>query len=509
MTRHAGAHDDEPVLVGVAQQTVRPGTTDGPVDPVGFMARCVRSAAQDAMAPGLIEHVDALHVVNIFSAPMADPPGALATALGIQPTLREYTSIGGNSPQWLVNRAADNLASGSSRVALLAGCEIMYSMKQARRDRADLKSLLSRPEVPMVGDARWGSNEVEVAHGADLPVRIYPIIETALRARLGLSVAEHRQALGRFAERFSRVAAGNPHAWFPVERAAEEAVDTAGGNRMIAFPYTKYLNSVMDVDQAAAVIMTTAATARSLGIPEDRWVFLHGGQEAHDLWFVSQRPALAESPAIAACVGDALAQAGIGVGEIDEFDLYSCFPCMPRIAQEMLGIPVDDGRPVTLTGGLPYFGGPGSNYSMHAIVEAAARCRERPEKRILVTANGWYCTKHSAGIYSGVPPTSPWERVAPARFQEQLELPTPLEVDPEPEGPFTLDGYTVWHGRDGAPRFAIFCGRTDAGKRAWAQSRPGDRDLMEALMREEWVGRAGRITGRVTGPQGPVNQAEF
>ena len=493
----------------MAQETLRPGTSDGPVDPVEFMARCSRMAAADAGVGDLLRAVDALHFVNIFSAPMSNPPRALAAALDIRPALQEYTVIGGNAPQWLVNRAADNLSVGKSRVALLAGCEVMYSAQKARRKKAGLKSLLHDPDIPMVGDPRLGSNEIEVAHGAGLPVTVYPIIETALRARLGQSVEDHRRSLGRFAERFSRVAAGNPHAWFPVERSAEEAVDTVGGNRMIAFPYTKYLNAVMEVDQAASVIMTTAGTARSLGIEEDRWVYLHGGQDAHDLWYVSERPSLAESPAIAACIGDALEQAGIGVDEIDAFDLYSCFPCMPRITQQMLGIHDDDGRPRTLTGGLPYFGGPGSNYSMHAIAEAVARCRDRPAERILVTANGWYCTKHSAGVYSGMPRGDAWARTAPERFRGQIELPQPMQIDGEPDGAFTIDGYTVWYGRDGEPLNAIFCGRTAAGRRAWAHSRPEERDLLDALMTEEWVGRTGRISGHVAGRRGRVNLAEF
>lgn len=497
------------MLVGVAQETLRSGDSAGPADPAAFMARCARMAANDAGVGDLLGTVDALHVVNVFSVPMSDPPGALAAALDIRPALREYTVIGGNAPQWLVNRAADNLSAGKSRVVLLAGCEVMFSAQRARGEKAGLASLLHDPGIPMVGDPRWGSNDIEVAHGAGLPVTVYPIIETALRARLGLSPKDHRRSLGRFAERFSRVAARNPHAWFPVERSAEEAVDESGDNRMIAFPYTKYLNAVMEVDQAAAVIMTTAGTARSLGIEEDRWVYLHGGQDAHDLWYVSERPSLADSPAIAACVGDALAQAGIGVDEVDAFDLYSCFPCMPRITRQVLGIDDDDGRPLTLTGGLPYFGGPGSNYSMHAIAEAAARCRRRRDERILVTANGWYCTKHSAGVYAGRPRGRAWSREAPERFQEQVDLPQPMAVDGEPSGAFTIDGYTVWYGRDGEPINAIFCGRTEAGRRAWAQSRPDERDLLEALVTEEWVGRTGRIVDHVDGRKGRVNLADF
>jgi len=494
-----------PILVGVAQRTLHPGTPHEALSAAGFMADCARQAAEDAGAPGLIDHVDAVHVVNILSEAMRDPPAEVAAALGIRPRLTEYTAIGGNSPQWLVNRAADNLAAGRSQVTLLSGCELMYSAARQRGARLDPAAVIAALETPMVGDTRFGSHPVEVDHFADLPVRVYPIIENALRFRLRQSPGQQRIMLGRFAESYSHVAAGNPHAWFPVERAAADAVRATPDNRMISFPYTKHLNAVIGVDQAAAVLMATTRTARSLGIPEDRWVYLHGGQDAHDIWFLSHRPDLAASPAIDACVGDALGQAGIGLEDIDLFDLYSCFPCMPRLAQETLGISPQDPRPMTLTGGLPYFGGPGSNYSMHAIAEAVGRCRDAAGAFALVTANGWYCTKHSAGVYSTASPARGWSRRAPQQFQRAMNRPRPLEIDVEPRGSFIVDGYTVWHDRDGRPETGILCGRTAEGRRAWANTRPGDRDLLAAMMSEEWIGKTGRIVGR----DDKINRIEF
>ena len=494
-----------PIIVGVAQRTVRPGPDRAPVSAIELMSDCSRLAAEDAGVPGLLAQVDALHVVNILSQPLADPPGELAAALGMRPALREYTAIGGNSPQWLVNRAADNLASGRSRVVLLAGCEVMYSALRTVQGHFDPAAALAALRVPMVGDARIGSHPVEVDHYADLPVRVYPMLESALRASLGQTLGERRDELGRFAELYSSVAAGNPHAWFPVRRSAGEAVTPSADNRMIAFPYTKYLNAVIHVDQGAAVIMTTEEAAREQGIPEDRWVYLHGGQDAQDLWFVSERPDLADSPAIAACVGDALAQAGIGIDDVGLFDLYSCFPCMPRLSQKMLGIDPEDPRPMTLTGGLPYFGGPGSNYTMHAVAEAVARCRGDRDVFTLVTANGWYCTKHSAGVYSCRMPKRPWQRDPSERFQQALEMPPRLEIDGEPQGALTVEAYTVWHDREGRPQVGIVCGRTQAGRRAWAQTRPGDDDVLTAMMNEEWIGRVGRISGR----EGKINRIEF
>ena len=49
------------------------------------------------------------------------------------------------------------------------------------------------------------------------------------------------------------------------------------------------------------------------------------------------------------------------ISEIDAFDIYSCFPSAIQIACDEIGLDIDDPRNLTVTGGLPYFGGPGNN----------------------------------------------------------------------------------------------------------------------------------------------------
>ncbi|MBI1783601.1 acetyl-CoA acetyltransferase, partial [Candidatus Sumerlaeota bacterium] len=306
-------------------------------------------------------------------------------------------------------------------------------------------------------------------------------------------------------ESFSAVAAKNPYAWFPAARSAQEAVTIGPNNRMISFPYPKYLNAVMEVDQAAAVIMTSTDKARALGIPESKWVYIHGGQDAHDLWFVSEREDLAESIAIRRTVADSLDQAGITLDQINFFDFYSCFPCMPRLSRYVLGMSHDDPRPMTITGGLPYFGGAGNNYVMHSIAEAMNRCRADRNLFGMVTSNGFYSTKHGVGIYSGQPPKRAWSRTPPEEFQKSLNLPPPMEIDEEPTGKFTVDSYTVWHDRNGDPEVGILIGRTEAGKRAWAQTAKENKDLMRAMMNEEWCGKVGKFTVK----NGKANLADF
>lgn len=498
---------NHPILIGQGQITSRAKTLEDFIHPIEFMKRAIEAAAEDAgLGRTLVERADSLHVVNMLSWNHKDAPAALSEALNINPATREYTAVGGNTPQWLVNRAADRMAARESEIAIIAGCEVLRSVKLAMKFGKDIGAFRDRVQVPMIGVNRLGTTQIENEHFADRPVRIYPLLENALRAKEGLTIEQQRRELGKFAESFSSVAAANPLSWFPVKRSAEEAVTPSPQNRMIGWPYPKYLNAVMEVDQAAALIMTTTDMATRLGVPKDKWVYLHGGQDAMDHWFVSERSELADSVAIKACVTDALAQAGVGLDQMAFFDLYSCFPVMPRLTRHVLGMSHDDPRPMTITGGLPYFGGAGNNYVSHSIAEAVVRLRAHREQYGMITSNGFYSTKHGVGVYSGQEPRRAWSRTDPHAFQEALPLPPPLETDAAPSGGFTIDSYTVWHDQNGAPEYGILIGRTDEGKRAWAQTNKADKDLLGAMMSEEWVGRKGRVTGE---KQGKANLVAF
>src|SRR5262249_49801438 len=233
--------------------------------------------------------------------------------------------------------------------------------------------------------------------------QMHTVCENGLRAGAGQPTETPRRRPGRLCAGLSAVAAKNPQAWFPHARRADEIATVSPRNRMIGFPYPKLMNAIIEVDQAAAVLMTSVAEARALGIPQARWVYLWGSGQAHDRWFVSDRVDYVSSPAIREAGRQALAAAGIGIDRVHYFDVYSCFPAAVQIGCEALGIAADDPRPLTVTGGLPYFGGAGNNYAMHAIAEMMARVRARPGSIGLVTALGWYITKHAIGVYSATP----------------------------------------------------------------------------------------------------------
>jgi acetyl-CoA C-acetyltransferase len=483
-----------PILIGAGQLTQRDVEPAEALEPVAMMEAVARSAADDAgVGAEALARLDALAVVNVFCWPYANAPRLLGERLGARPGSEITTTVGGNTPQWLVNETAARIAAGEVSLALLVGAEAVRTVVRARRTRTPLAWSSGGGEQPVVvGDARDGTSAHEVAHGLVLPTQIYPMFENALRARHGRTLDEHQNVLGHLCSGLSAVAAANPHAWFHQARTADEVATVSPSNRMIGFPYPKLMNAIIEVDQAAGILMTSVATARALGVPRDRWVYLWGSGQAHDRWFVTERVDYTSSPAIREAARQALGAAGIDIARIEHLDLYSCFPSAVQIGREMLGIAPDDPRPLTLTGGLPYFGGPGNNYSMHAIAEVMARTRARPGSVGLVTSLGWYLTKHAIGVYAATPKDGPFVREDPAPRQALLDAQTAPELAMEPSGDGTIETYTVLHDRDGAPVRGLVIGRLGDGHRFLAAT-PEDRALLEGLTAREAVGLHGRV----------------
>lgn len=494
--------DRTPILIGGGQITERDVDPATALEPVALMREAALRAADDARLPrAALARLDTVAVVNVLSWQYPNAPRLLAEQLGAAPRDEIYTTIGGNSPQMLVDDTARRIAAGEVGLALIAGAEAMHALVRARRSGVQLAwSSTPMPAPRVVGDARPGSSDDEVRHGLFLPVQVYPLFENALRARRGRTPEEHLRALGRLCAGLSAVAATNPYAWFQTARSAEEIATVDEKNRIIAYPYPKLMNAIIDVDQGAAVLMTSVGTARALGVPRERWVFLQGYGEAHDHWFVSERSDYARSPGIAAAAREALRIAGTDVAGIDALDLYSCFPSAVQMAQDALGLVDDDPRPLTVTGGLAAFGGPGNAYSLHAIATMLDRVRERPGTRGLVNALGWYVTKHAVGVYGTEPGPDPLLTGARSPQAEVDAIPHP-ELASRPEGEATIETYTVAHDRSGLPERGIVIGRL-ADQRRFLAVIDGDRAVLEELESREGVGRRGRVRPG----EGGVNQ---
>ena len=483
-----------PVIVGVGQVTQRVEPADA-LEPVDLMAEAARRAAADATVDRLLAAIDSIRVVQSLTRRYPDPGALVAERLGCSPRQTAVTTLGGNSPQSLVSDTAMAIGRGELDVALLTGAEAWRTRMALRRAGAKADWTTQPDDTPppdRIGSEMEMSSPAETALGIVEPVQIYPIFENALRAQAGRTVEEHARFISELWAGFSEVASTNPYAWSRERRSAEEIRTVSPTNRMVGFPYPKLMNSNNDVDQSAALLLCSAEAARGAGVPEERWVFPHAGTAAHDHPFVSNRADLRSSPAMRFAGRRVLDLAGVGPDDLTHVDLYSCFPSAVQIAAGEIGLPLD--RPLTVTGGLCFAGGPWNNYVMHAIATMVSLLRKDPDAVGLNSANGGFITKHAFGVYSARPPADGF------RFED-----VQAEVDAVParpfadgyEGPAQIESYTVMHERDGSPANAIVACLTDDGARSWATST--DVDLLVAMTEEEFcnrpavVGAGGRL----------------
>ncbi len=504
-------HPRTPILVGGAQftqRTAREGKVRESLDPIAMLDKVSRAAIENTGGNGVTGAIDTVAVVRFTADSPGDqgrlpkrmfrnPPLSLANKLGASPRRAIYTATGGNTPQWLVNRTAEEIVKGECEMALLSGAEYIASMLGAVKQGIDLgwgKGPDADPgkDPEEIGDMRQGTTPYERAYGLAFPVNTYPLFENAIRGQKKRTPDEHLKALGRFFSPFTKVASENPYSWFPTYRPPEEISTPSEKNRFVGFPYTKYLNAVIEVDMAAAVVMTSVEKAKALGIPEKNWVYLHGCGDASEIWNVSERVNYYTSPAIRMIGKKAFAMADKTIADMSFIDLYSCFPSAVELGCQELGIAEDDPRGLTVTGGLPYFGGPGNNYVMHSIVQMTDKLRAAPGKFGLCTGNGWYVTKHSAGIYSTTPKQGGWEREDPKTYQKDIDAMAHPVVVEKPNGKATVETYTVVTDRRGK-RFGIIVGRLAGGERFLANT-PDDDATLDRMMREEMLGRAGEVT---------------
>ncbi|GEL17866.1 acetyl-CoA acetyltransferase [Pseudonocardia asaccharolytica] len=488
-----------PVLVGIGQvRGNRERTVAGAREPVRLILDALCAAAADATPDAscrLVRDLDAIDTVHVVSWTYADLASMLAERLGADPRYRGGVPVGGHHPAELVDRAAARIAAGESRVSAIVGGEAQASVAVLARAGVDPARDLSwsaEPGGPACFDPDVLGSPAMRAAGLVLPTRVYPLFENALAHRLGHTPAEAAAWSAALYAGFSQVAAANPAAWDPRVRTAAEIAEVAPGNRMVCEPYPLAMNAMPLVDQAAAVVLTSLAAAREYGVPEEKIVHVWGGAGAVDAADVLQRPSFGDSAALASVLDRCLAAGGLTVDELDVIDVYSCFPVVPKIAIRHLGLP--SAAVPTVTGGHSAFGGPLSNYSLHALVAAAGRLRSGA-RTALVQANGGYLTQQHAVLLGRDPHPRGYigdpEPVATAG-------PAPRVISPV-EGEAVVETATVEHGREGGPDRAFLVARTAAGERFAVQTAPGDAASVQVLSlygekaSREVVGRRVRV----------------
>jgi acetyl-CoA C-acetyltransferase len=474
------------VIVGAGQVRQRPEDLREATEVVSMMTEALREAALDAQVPKLIEELDLIAVIK-GAWSYTDPARIVADRCGAHRARTVLTHDGGDTPLRLLFDLCARIDNGDIAAAAIIGGEGVWSRRRMRA--ADISRNVTRQEA-IVPDQTWGaelmmSDAVELEIGLRAPIQAYPLLESAARARRGETIDSNRDLIAELWSRFSQISESNPYAWMPHPVEPQAIRDPRPENRMVAFPYTKLLMSNWDVDLAAAAIICSPETARAAGVPETQWVHLHAGAYGKDVDELSHRGDLADDTVVRVVGERALETAGVTVDDLQHVDLYSCYPVAVRRAAHALGL--EDGRDLTLTGGMTFAGGPLNSYALHALATLVARLRETPGSLGLVTANGGYITKYAAAIFS----TTPCDRLVQVHdVQDELGALPWRERAITARGAASIEAYTVLHERGDAPaagRALLSCLLPDT-RRTWVTTY--NPDVIQRLVAEEHVGVA-------------------
>lgn len=469
-------------IVGSARTSLR---GDAVPDPAALMVSIARAALTDA---GIADAslIDAVACAEPVAWTYADLAGEVVTGLGCRSDVtRLGVPAGGTSPQDLLHQVA---ADTTIDCAVIVAAEAVRARRRAAPGTPPGWPPRARSFDPFANQLPF-SSPLEQRHGLVAPIQSFPLYENAIRAAHGRSFDEQRTIAAELLARNARVAADDPHAWFRDAPDAETIAAVTPDNRMIAYPYTKRMNAIIDVNQAAAVVVVSERFARDRGLFADAMVVL-AGVGAVDAWNSVERATFEESPAMNHAVRIALQRAGLEAGDIDAADFYSCFPSAIQLGLTALGVGPDDPRPLSLTGGLAFAGGPGNGYVVQSLAAALDHVRRHPTHRVLVTGIGMANAKQAATVlaHAGhVPPGATGETTYREPFDAEAR-----EVDPAPSGEATIVTYTITYGRDGEPTEVILILDLPDGRRTVANA--SDTDVLAAqLMGTEPIGRTGVV----------------
>ncbi|MEJ5988451.1 hypothetical protein WG902_00510 [Ramlibacter sp. PS3R-8] len=485
--------DRRPVIIGIGQVNDRTENLATAPDACDLMLEAVRLAGSDAGAR-VLEQLDTLDLVRLFAAPMEGIPERLSQALPGLRSTPQFVVGHGNTPLLMLSLVANRIASGQAEICALAGAEACRTDKR----RAAAAAGGARPPEMMQQALEGLTSEDCRRYSLVTPIALYPLFENAMRAHWGQRLEESQWESAELWSQFSRTAAGNEHAWIRREYAPEQILEPGPANRRLSFPYTTLMVANNGVNQGAALIVASYAKARQLGIPEHRMVFVGGSAAATESHDIREREGYATSPSMQASLLSTLQRNGLQAADCDLLEIYSCFPCVPKYARRVLGIPA--GRPLSVSGGLTFAGAPIRNYMMHAAAEMTRRMRDNGGRNGLLFANGGFMTEAHAIAVSREPLR---DARLPGDFDAQehadrLRGRIPRFVQ-DHAGPATIETYTVAYRADGEPAHGTVIARTPAGERLFARAQ--GRELLEWLTcgQEEPVGSRGTVAAAADG----------
>jgi acetyl-CoA C-acetyltransferase len=483
--------DRIPVIVGIGEITDRPADLKSGLEPLALLEEALKRAEADSGGK-LLGEIGSLDIVNFLSWRYRDPEKQLAQRLGIQPAHAYYGPVGGESPIRYLHEAAKRIARGECSVAAVCGAEAQSTATKAERAKIDLPWTPFAHDVEEPKRGAAFQKPMAVKLGVFRPITVYPFYEAASSAHWGQTPREAMAESGSLWSTYSNVASQNPNAWLKRRVSSDEITTPTPDNRLIAWPYTKLMVANPTVNMGGAVLMTSLAKARAAGVPEDRLVHVWGGASAEEPRDYLIRDQFFESHPQNAVLKAVMDLVGGGGKAFDAIELYSCFPCVPKMARRTLGLGPDV-QP-TVTGGLTFFGAPLNTYMTHAACAMVRKLRGGAKLGLLY-GQGGFVTKHHGLVLSRQAPQHALAQDTSVQAEADRRRGAVPEFVTEANGKGSVESFTVIYGRGGEVEHGVVMLRTQENARALARVPANDGATLAHLLNVERspVGSSGDV----------------
>jgi acetyl-CoA C-acetyltransferase len=470
--------DRIPVIVGVGEIVDHPKDLTSGLEPLTLLVEALKRAEQDSGGK-LLGEIESLDIVNFLSWRYRDPEIQLSDRLGIKPAHAYYGPVGGESPIRYLHEAAQRIARGECSVAAVCGAEAQSTATKAERAGVDLPWTPFAHDVPEPKRGAAFQKPMAVKLGVFRPITVYPFYEAATSAHWGQTPREAMAESGHLWSTYSSVASQNPNAWLKRRFTPEEITTPTPHNRLIAWPYTKLMVANPTVNMGAAVLITSLAKARAAAIAEDRLVHIWGGASAEEPRDYLIRDQFFESHPQNAVLKAVMELVGGDGRAFDAIELYSCFPCVPKMARRTLGLGADV-QP-TVTGGLTFFGAPLNTYMTHAACAMVRKLRSGAKLGLLY-GQGGFVTKHHALVLSRQAPHGALAQDTSVQAEADRHRGAVPEFVTEAGGKGSVESFTVIYGRNGEVEHGVVMLRTSDNARALARVPAHDGQTLAHLL---------------------------
>ena len=447
-----------------------------------LMDKAVKEAISDSGNVLIKDHIDEIRIPKGFWK-YRDPGKWIAKNNNFKITPTTYITKIGVLQQNLINEACLKIENGEINASIVLGGEARYKLLRSLIEKKDYSEteLNENPDFYVKAKEDLYGDE-ELAELGAMAVGYYATMETSIRKNNQENVEEHKNNIALMYEEFSNIAANNKDSWLESPYSKEEILTTSQSNKMLAYPYNKLHCTSWNVNQSAALIICNEALADKLKISYEKRVYPIASSENNHMIAVQQRPKLYESVGMTYAANSINNQAmKLGL-EIDAFDLYSCFPAAVKMFSKSLNL--DSEIPKTITGSMPYAGGPLNSFVLHSTIKMIEKIRNSEISYGLVTGVSGMMTKQSFCI---------WGKNYSEQFifddvsEQAKNNEIPIDLSDISQGEGEIIGYTIFEESKNILKAVLYL-EDEVKHRKVVSSR--DKNFISLLKEEEWVGKS-------------------